>query len=80
MFTASSVAFLLRKKENSMEGKQIQNLEVPTPTASPGSWFYSADRELESLPHQSLVKATNVLFGLRPDLKSKLSEFKFYIN
>ncbi|GLT78047.1 hypothetical protein SLA2020_495940 [Shorea laevis] len=39
---------------------------------SPGSWFYAADRELESLPHQSLVQATKVHFGARPDLKKIL--------
>ncbi|CAK7338845.1 unnamed protein product [Dovyalis caffra] len=59
-----------------MEGKQIQNLEVPTPTASPGSWFRNTERELESLPHQSLVQATKVHFGARPDLKRILFDCK----
>jgi hypothetical protein len=71
IFLASSAVFLFRKKENTIEGKQIQNLEVPTPTPSPGSWFRNADRELESLPHRSLVQATKVHFCARPDLKSK---------
>jgi hypothetical protein len=47
------------------------NVEISTPTRSPGSWIYGSERELESLPHQSLVQATNVHFGARPDLKSK---------
>ncbi|KAF2315583.1 hypothetical protein GH714_040092 [Hevea brasiliensis] len=60
---ASSAAFFWCKKQN----EQIQNLEVPTATASPGSGPYGADTELESLPHQSLVQATKVHFGARPD-------------
>lgn len=73
IFIASSAVFLWRKKENNhREGKQIQNVEVPTLTTLPGSWLYGADRELESLPNQSLVEATKVHFGERPDLKSKL--------
>ncbi|KAG6730452.1 hypothetical protein I3843_01G078500 [Carya illinoinensis] len=70
----SSVIFLLCKKQNAREGKQIQNSDVPTPTNSSGSWFNVADMELESLPHQSLVRATNVHFGARPDLKKVLLE------
>lgn len=58
----SSVAFLGWKRQNTLENKQI-NVEVSTPT-----------RELESIPHQSLVEATNVHFGARPDLKSKWGE------
>ncbi|XP_050224873.1 ferric reduction oxidase 4-like [Mercurialis annua] len=76
VFLASSAAFLWFKKENVKEQNQIQNLEIPSPTASPGSWFHSADRELESLPHQSLVDATEVHFGERPDLKRILFECK----
>ncbi|XP_077247410.1 ferric reduction oxidase 2-like isoform X1 [Tasmannia lanceolata] len=70
----ASGATLWNKKQNAMEGKQIGNMEVATPTASPGSWFYNADRELESLPHQSLIQATKVHFGARPDLKKMLLE------
>ncbi|XP_050224872.1 ferric reduction oxidase 4-like [Mercurialis annua] len=76
VFIVSSAAFLWFKKENGKEQNQIQNLEIPSPTASPGSWFYGADRELESLPHQSLVDATKVHFGERPDLKRILFECK----
>ncbi|KAJ6684139.1 hypothetical protein OIU85_007795 [Salix viminalis] len=77
IFIASNAAvFLFRKKENAVEGKQIQNLEVPTPTTSPGSWFQNASTELESQPHQSLVQATKVHFGARPDLKRILFDCK----
>ncbi|XP_058769824.1 ferric reduction oxidase 4-like [Vicia villosa] len=60
----SSVAFLWWKRHNTLENKQI-NVEVSTPT-----------RELESIPHQSLVEATNVHFGARPDLKKIMFEFE----
>lgn len=67
----SSAVFLWWKRQNTLDSKQIMNVEVPTPTTSPGSWIYGSERELESLPHQYLVQATNVHFGARPDLKSK---------
>uniref|UniRef100_A0A6N2MEZ5 ferric-chelate reductase (NADH) n=1 Tax=Salix viminalis TaxID=40686 RepID=A0A6N2MEZ5_SALVM len=77
IFLASSAVFLVRKKENAIEGKQIQNLEVPTPAASPaGSWLRNSDRELESLPHQSLAQATRLHFCARPDLKRILLDCK----
>ncbi|OVA13967.1 Protein of unknown function DUF819 [Macleaya cordata] len=68
----STVVVLWNKKQNAMGVKQIQNTDTPTPTTSPGSWFYNADRELESVPSQSLVQATNLHFGARPDLKKIL--------
>ncbi|KAJ0598196.1 putative ferric-chelate reductase (NADH) [Helianthus annuus] len=43
---------------------------------SPNSWFYNADRELESMPQQSLYQSTNVHFGKRPDLKRIMFEQK----
>ncbi|KAF6157667.1 hypothetical protein GIB67_037240 [Kingdonia uniflora] len=70
----ASVAVLWNKKQNTMGAKQIQNSDTPTPTTSPGSWHYNADRELESVPNQSLVQASNVRFGARPDLKKMLFE------
>ncbi|KAK7391334.1 hypothetical protein VNO78_19748 [Psophocarpus tetragonolobus] len=72
----SSAVFIWWKGQNSLECKQIMNVEVPIPTRSPGSWIYGSERELESLPHQSLVQATNVHFGARPDLKKILFECK----
>ncbi|GFY84164.1 ferric reduction oxidase 4 [Actinidia rufa] len=71
VFVATSAVFLWQKRRNAREGKEIQNVEVPTPT-SPGSWLHGGDRELESLPHQSLVQATNLHFGGRPNLKKIL--------
>ncbi|RHN39912.1 putative ferric-chelate reductase (NADH) [Medicago truncatula] len=71
----SSVA-VLWNKQNAKEAKQIQNLEGSSPTVSPSSMIYNADRELESLPNQSLVEATNVHYGERPDLKRLLFEIK----
>lgn len=73
VFLASTAVFLWCKKQhNTIEGKQIQNPEVTIPMTSPVSWFRSSDRELESNPHQSLIRATKVHFGARPNLQSKL--------
>lgn len=70
---SSSAIFLWQKRRNAKEGKQIENLEMPTPTSSPaGAWLYGGDRaELESLSYQSIVQATKVHSGERLDLKSK---------
>ncbi|XP_008233004.2 PREDICTED: ferric reduction oxidase 2 isoform X1 [Prunus mume] len=73
--TASAVVFW-NKKKNAMQNKQIQNMEGPAPMGTPESLFYNADRELESLPQQSLAQATNVHYGGRPDLKKMIFEFK----
>ena len=71
IFIASSAIFLWCKKQNAKEYERILNLKAPTPPTSPWSQFYVADRELESLPHKSLVQATKVHFGAKPDLKGK---------
>ncbi|XP_073270870.1 ferric reduction oxidase 2-like [Primulina huaijiensis] len=76
IITASTAAFLWNKTRNSKETTQIQNMEVATPMASPNSLFYNADRELESLPQQSLSQSINVHYGERPDLKRFLLERK----
>ncbi|KAG8381272.1 hypothetical protein BUALT_Bualt06G0105300 [Buddleja alternifolia] len=72
VFISTSAIFLWQKRKISAEGKQIQNVDLPTPTMSPSSWLSGTDRELEveSLPHQALVQSTKVHFGARPDLKS----------
>ncbi|CAN7010657.1 unnamed protein product [Brassica oleracea var. botrytis] len=78
IFISSSAVFLWRKKVNK-EGdkeskKQVQSVDFQTPTSSPGSWFCSHDRELESVPYQSIVQATSVHFGSKPNLKKILFE------
>ncbi|KAJ6328681.1 hypothetical protein OIU77_010379 [Salix suchowensis] len=73
--TASS-AVLWNKKQNARDVKQIQNVEGSTPAGSPQTWLYKADRELESVPHQTLFQAINVHYGGRPDLKKILFECK----
>nr|CAD1844603.1 unnamed protein product [Ananas comosus var. bracteatus] len=73
---AASAAFVWNKRGNSKEARQIQNMDAPTPMVSPSSWFYNADRELESAPKDSLVKTTNVHFGQRPELKRMLLEIE----
>ncbi|WMV11471.1 hypothetical protein MTR67_004856 [Solanum verrucosum] len=72
----SSAAFVWNKRQSGTDAKQIQNMEGATPMASPNSWFYNADREMESLPQQSLFQSTNLHFGERPDLKRLLFERK----
>ncbi|RDX68599.1 Ferric reduction oxidase 2, partial [Mucuna pruriens] len=74
--SVASAAFLWNKKQNAKEAKQIQNVEGSTPTVSPNSMVYNADRELESLPYQSLIHATNVHYGVRPNLRRMLLEHK----
>ncbi|MQL68580.1 hypothetical protein Taro_000817 [Colocasia esculenta] len=73
---AAAAAFFWNKRAAaySVDTRQVQSMDGPTPAASPGSWFYNADRELESLPQESLVRSTNVHFGSRPDLKKMLLE------
>lgn len=80
VFVTTSVVFMWRKRgNNGMEGKQIQNLEVETPTTSPGWWLGDGgDREIdESLPKHCLTQAAKFHFGARPDLKSKF--FLFFL-
>ncbi|XP_057980415.1 ferric reduction oxidase 2-like isoform X2 [Malania oleifera] len=65
----ASAAVLWNKKQNAKKQGMTQSMDVPSPLVSQGSWFYNADRELESLPYQSLVQSTIVHYGERPDLK-----------
>ncbi|KAG7564987.1 Ferric reductase transmembrane component-like domain [Arabidopsis suecica] len=79
IFIASSGVFLWRKKQNNNahhdSKKQINVVDFQTPTSSPSSWFGgSTERELESVPYQSIVQATNVHFGSKPNLKKILFE------
>ena len=71
IFIVSSAVFIWCKKQNASERNQIQNVEVPTEATD--------DRELESFPlhNESLIaQATQVHYGARPDLKSKLKCYK----
>ncbi|KAL7137637.1 hypothetical protein ABFS83_10G107000 [Erythranthe nasuta] len=77
VFIAATSAFLMNKNKNAKEKNiQIQNMEGPTPQASPNSAFYNAGRELESLPQQSISQSVNLHYGERPDLKKFLFERK----
>lgn len=59
---AASAAFVWNKRQSSKRMNQIQETSGCTD---------SGDKELESLPLQSLAKATKVHYGQRPNLKSK---------
>ncbi|KAL8128064.1 hypothetical protein AgCh_014855 [Apium graveolens] len=72
VLVCSSALFVLQKRRNAREGKQIQSLEMSSPTSPGGSYINDEGIEVESLPHQSIVEATQVHFGARPDLKSIL--------
>nr|XP_043616103.1 ferric reduction oxidase 2-like [Erigeron canadensis] len=74
--TTVIIAFLWNKEKNSTETRQIQTVDVPTPVTSPGmsSWYYNADRELESLPTKSFAGSTKVNYGERPDFRKILKE------
>ncbi|KAG5617109.1 hypothetical protein H5410_016933 [Solanum commersonii] len=77
IFIGTSVIFMWQKRENEIEGRQVQNVEIPTnPTNSPAANLCGTERELESLPHQSIVQATKVHYGARPDLKRILFDVK----
>nr|BAV57586.1 probable ferric reductase oxidase [Olea europaea] len=72
----ATTAFLWNKSKNAKESTQIQNMEGASPTASPNSLIYNADRELESSPQQAFLQTVNVHYGERPDLKRILFERK----
>ncbi|KAH1080957.1 hypothetical protein J1N35_020718 [Gossypium stocksii] len=73
--TASAAVFW-NKRQYSREATQVQNIEGQIPSGSPNLRAYNGDRELESLPHQSLAQAIKVHYGGRPDLKRMLFERK----
>lgn len=69
--TASAAVFWNKRRFAKEAMQQVQNMEGQTPQVSPDSGPNNGDRELESLPHQSLAEATKIHYGKRPDLKSK---------
>ncbi|XP_065628773.1 ferric reduction oxidase 2-like [Quercus suber] len=68
----ATAAFLCNKKQNDKELKQIQNVDMPTPMTSPGSWFHNVGKELDILSSQSFVQTTKIHLGERPNLKKML--------
>ncbi|KAE8697241.1 putative ferric reduction oxidase 1 [Hibiscus syriacus] len=73
--TASAAVFW-NKRRYAREAMQVQNMEGQTPEGSPSIMAYNGERELESLPHQSLAEATKIHYGGRPDLKRLIFECK----
>ncbi|GLT79685.1 hypothetical protein SLA2020_511650 [Shorea laevis] len=71
--TASAAVFLNRRKIM-RETRQIQNTEGPMQAGTQEKWFHNANGELESLPQQYILDATNVHYGKRPNLKKMLPE------
>ncbi|XP_020207228.1 ferric reduction oxidase 2 isoform X2 [Cajanus cajan] len=68
----ATTAFLWNKKQNK-DLEQIKNIYTSNPSASPGSGYQNADKELGNLPLQSLVQTAKVHYGERPDIKKILS-------
>ncbi|CAI9768884.1 unnamed protein product [Fraxinus pennsylvanica] len=67
--------FSMKQKKKCKGTTQILNMEGAPPVASPNSWLYKADRELESLPQQSLLQSINLNYRERLDIKTKLFSF-----
>ncbi|KAL3517194.1 hypothetical protein ACH5RR_024096 [Cinchona calisaya] len=74
--TTATAAFLWNKNQTAKETKQIQDKEDSITGGSSSSDNDAPDKELESLPYQSLIKSTKVHYGTRPDLKRILLESK----
>ncbi|KAG1354710.1 putative Ferric reduction oxidase 4 [Cocos nucifera] len=70
----ASAAVLWNKRSSTVEAKKIQKVDAPMSSTSPSSYFYNGDRELESVPQESIVKATRLHYGERPNVKKMLSE------
>lgn len=75
---AASAAVLWNKKHIHKEAKQFQKLERSSSVESPKLKIDEEDKELESFPHQSIIQATKVHYGVRPDLRSKSFTYYFY--
>ncbi|KAJ0968925.1 hypothetical protein J5N97_021802 [Dioscorea zingiberensis] len=72
----ASAAVLWEERKRSLELKQSSTMDiVRTPIASPSSWQdNNVDQELECFPMESVLHATNVHYGGRPDLTKILLE------
>lgn len=68
----ASAAVLWNKRRSTTEAKKILNMDASMSGTSPGSYFCNGDRELESVPRESIVKATRLHYGERPNFKSKI--------
>lgn len=65
----SSTVVLWRKRYSSMEARKVQISDEMTSRTLPSSNLNDSDGELESYSHESLVEATTVHYGRRPDIK-----------
>ncbi|KAJ4895121.1 Ferric reduction oxidase 2 [Raphanus sativus] len=73
MATSSAAMFWNKKKKyGNVDNKQVQNVDVPSPTSSPTSGGNNSFREIESSPQESLVQCTNLHYGERPNLTKLL--------
>ncbi|XP_017231483.1 ferric reduction oxidase 2 isoform X1 [Daucus carota subsp. sativus] len=74
ILVTASAAFLWNKKQSSIKTNQVKKVIELSPLKH-NSWVDTPiDRELESLPYQSLLETKNVHYGRRPDLRGILME------
>ncbi|KAK1377208.1 Ferric reduction oxidase 2 [Heracleum sosnowskyi] len=74
ILVTATAAFLWNKKQSSIENNQIKEAKGLSPLMHKSLAINPIDRELESLPQQSLLKTTKVHYGRRPDLRRILTE------
>ncbi|KAL8111532.1 hypothetical protein AgCh_019299 [Apium graveolens] len=73
VLVTATAAFLWNKKQSSMENNQTETKGL-SPLMNNSLAINPTDRELESLPQQTLLKTTKVHYGRRPDLRRMLTE------
>lgn len=69
--TAATVGFLWIKRQNGPDMKQVHHMDTPMTSPEHEAWGYDSSIELESFPQLSLLQATKVHYGIRPNFKSK---------
>ncbi|XP_068636171.1 ferric reduction oxidase 2-like [Aristolochia californica] len=72
----ATMAVLFNKRRYSQQASRVQSIELANSTGSPSAWLQNPDRELESLPDQSIVERTKVHYGERPNLEKMLLQFE----
>ncbi|KAK1366580.1 Ferric reduction oxidase 2 [Heracleum sosnowskyi] len=66
---AATVGLLWNKRQNGPDMKRVQHMETPMTSPEHESWHYDSNRELESFPLLSLLQATKVHYGIRPNFR-----------
>ncbi|XP_068650712.1 ferric reduction oxidase 2-like [Aristolochia californica] len=72
IITTASIVVLLNKRRYSQQAGRVQTIELAKPTSLPSARLQNVDRELESLPDQSIIERIKVHYGARPHLEKIL--------